>query len=160
MQLRLFVWTQNSRDTRGIFGGREREFLAASAKTASTQIVNRNDCGLVFRRCRRYRYGSVSDRRPSDFLFSHSRLPVRHRGPDIPRLSFPPVSCLLYLIGAPTAAERNHAIVLHAEMRVSRFFLRRPSRRYPPTIASDIMRSSRDKIALLVHKISRVRTAD
>jgi len=73
-----------------------------------TQIVGCNDCGLVFRRYR-YRYGSVSDRRPLNFLFSHSRLPPipRIRDSFLVFLS----SCLLYLIGALSANSKRNRVI-------------------------------------------------
>lgn len=57
------------------FANSREERVSRSLRIAPTQIVSCNDCGLVFRRYR-YRYGSVNDRRPLDFLFSHSRLPT------------------------------------------------------------------------------------
>lgn len=58
---------------RNIFFTNSKEERVSKSANSSTQIVSYNDCGLVFRRYR-YRYGSVNDRRPLDFLFSHSRL--------------------------------------------------------------------------------------
>lgn len=51
-------------------GGESRAIL----KMVPTQIRDCNDCGLVFLYQPRYRYGSNSERRTLDFLFSHSHL--------------------------------------------------------------------------------------